>query len=116
MMCLFIVLLGQQLYVLEGFLARLHLSELLIRLWCSERANVIDHFQAGWMVAAFCVEFFLLFATVEDCLVASGAFGNRVERIHKQTSKTLALVLFGDANLLDMANDAPIMNTSARRC
>lgn len=68
------------------------------------------------MVAAFCVEFLLLFAAVEDCLVTSSALGNRVERIHKQTSKTLALVVFGDTNLLDMANDAAIMNTLIRAC
>ena len=61
----------------------MQLKKLLIRLRCSECANVIDHFQAGWMVAALRVEFLLFFAAVEDCLVTTSTFCNRVECIHK---------------------------------
>lgn len=79
--------------------------------WCRCALDVVDHFHAGAVIAAFLVKCLLLLAAVEDGLVAAGVVGDGVEGVHEQAAEASALVLLGDANLLDMADSAAVMNT-----
>lgn len=75
----------------------------------------MGHFQAGPPEAALDIEPFVVFAAVEDRLVAARLLRDVVERLDEAESQLLALLVFGDGDVLDVADGPEIVDASKVR-
>lgn len=82
----------------------------------AEVGNVVYHFHARLGVAALFVKLFLFLAAVENRLCAAGALGDRVEGSHHEEAEAFALVLLGDADLFDVADDGAVVDATNEWC
>lgn len=71
----------------------------------------MGHFEAGFPEAALDVEALVGLAAVEDGLVAADLFGDEVEGLDQAETKFLALLVFGDGDILDMADEPKTVDT-----
>lgn len=74
--------------------------------------KLVKHLGAALLVPTLGVKDLLVRAAVEDALGAAGVAGDRVERLNHAQAQLLALVLLGDANLLDVPDAGPIPNAA----
>lgn len=49
-------------------------------------------------------------AAVEDSFVATGVIGDGVEGVHEQAAEALALMVLGDADFLNVADGAAVVD------
>lgn len=75
---------------------------------------IMRHLQTGPPEAALDVEAFVVLAAVEYCLVAPRLLGNVVERLDDAQAQLLALLIFGDGDVLDVADGPEVVDASAR--
>lgn len=71
------------------------------------------HLQAGPLEAALDIEALVGLAAVEDALVAADLFGDRVEGLDDAQAKFLALLVLRDRNVLDVADQAHVVDELA---
>lgn len=74
---------------------------------------IMGHFQAGPPEAALDVEPLVVFAAVENRLVAARLLRDVVERLDEAETQLLALLVFGDGDVLDVSDGPEIVD--ARR-
>lgn len=74
---------------------------------------VVAHLDARLLVTALIVEPNILFAAVEDCLVAALLLGNMIEGLDELDAKLLALLVSGDGNIFNVPNGAQLMDTAS---
>lgn len=68
------------------------------------------HLETGSPEAALDVKALVGLAAVEDRLVAADFLGNKIQCLDDAQTKFLALLVLGYRNILDMANDAEIVD------
>lgn len=65
---------------------------------------VVSHLATGSLVAALNVKALVCFATVENCLVTPNFFGDVVKGINDTKTEFLALLIFIDSNVFNVAD------------
>lgn len=65
---------------------------------------VVCHLQAGPSEAALDVETLIGIAAVENALVAADLFGDVVEGLNESEAEFLALLVFGDGDVFNVAD------------
>lgn len=68
------------------------------------------HLGTGNLEAALFVKLDVVLTAVENCFPASHVLSHGVESVEHVESQLLSLLVFGDADLLDMANSGAILN------
>lgn len=71
---------------------------------------VVRHLEAGALEAALDVEALVGLAAVEDGLVAADALGDVVEGLDEAQAQLLALLVLGDGDVLDVADQAEVVD------
>lgn len=71
---------------------------------------VVGHLQAGPLEAALDVEALVRLAAVEDCLIGADLFGDEVEGLDQAQAELLALLVFCDGDVLDVADQTEVMD------
>lgn len=70
----------------------------------------MGHLQPSPLETALDVEAFVCLAAVEDCLVGADLFGDEIEGLDQAQAKLLALLVFCDRDVLDVADQAEVMD------
>jgi hypothetical protein len=71
----------------------------------------MGHLQAGALKAALDVEALVGLAAVQDALVAADAGGDVVEGLDDFQAELFALLVLGDGDVFDVADETEIMDT-----
>lgn len=71
---------------------------------------VVRHLEAGALEAALDVEALVGLAAVEDGLVAADALGDVVEGLDEAQAQLLALLVLGDGDVLDVADQTEVVD------
>ena len=78
------------------------------------RFIVMGHLETRPPETALDVEALVGFAAVEDALVAAGFLGDEVEGLDESETEFLALLVFCDGDVFDMANGAKVVDAITR--
>lgn len=70
------------------------------------------HLQPSPLKAALDVEALVGLAAVEDGLVAADLLGDEVESLDEAEAQLLALLILGDGDVLDVADQPEVVNAS----
>jgi len=76
--------------------------------------KVVRHLQAGPPKAALDIEALVVLAAVEYCLVAPRLLGNVVERLNEAQAQLFALLVFGDGDVLNVADGPEVVDAGVR--
>ena len=68
------------------------------------------HLETGTAEATLDIEALVGLATVEDGLVTADVLCDKVERLDDAQAELLALLVFVDGNILNVANNAKVVN------
>jgi hypothetical protein len=81
-------------------------KELGMRLWGFTLASVVivSHLQPSATEPALDIETLVGFTAVEDALVTTDFFGNKVEWLDEAKTEFLALLILGDGNVFNVSN------------
>ncbi len=70
------------------------------------------HLEAGPPEAALDVESLVVLAAVEYCLITPNLLGDVVERLDDAQAQLLALLVFGDRDVLDVADGSEVVDAA----
>lgn len=76
---------------------------------------VVGHFQTRSPEPALDVEAFVVLAAVEYRLITPYLLGDEVKGLDEAQTQLLALLIFGDGDVLDVPNGAEIVDANARQ-
>lgn len=76
---------------------------------------VVGHFQTSPLKTALDIEALVGLAAVEDGLVAADLLSDVVECLDQSKTQLLALLVFRDGDILDVTDQAQVVDTSSRR-
>lgn len=76
------------------------------------RTIIVCHLKPSPLVATFDIETLIRFRTIEDSLVAPNLFRHIIQRLYDVKAEVFPLLVFGNCDILDMTDQAEIMDAT----